>query len=243
MDVPTVVKGVGIGQLEKFKHPGIHKVTSVKTTLNYPDDMFPREDRVQQEATRNAGFVEVIPFFANKQTLDLTNKTMEEELFNKQEMEKAAKTLKLPEDLRVEKKIPNPLYDIYYVPGYDQYKLGNNPDFKIEDKKKSNRLRTLAEKNINNSTMPSLNSSKIFVYNLKANKPDLNTAIGPNIGLQINTSGYHPAKREANYNFGKIDVNNDQAKMKHGTEYWQSTAQHSYEDWKHPELSKGNKPE
>ena len=73
---------------------------------------------------------------------------MELELATKQELDKAAKTLNLPEDLRVEKKIPNPLYDIYYVPGYDKYKLGDCPDFKEEDKKKSAKLGFLAEKNL-----------------------------------------------------------------------------------------------
>jgi len=99
--------------------------------LDYPEDLFPREDQVQQEAKRNEGFVE---------TIDLTNKTMEEERAAKQELEKAAKTLNLPEDLRVEKKVANPLYDIYYVPGYDKYKLGDCPDFKESDKKPSCKL-------------------------------------------------------------------------------------------------------
>jgi len=92
----------------------------------------------------------------------------------------------------------------------------------------------LAEKNLRMNASTGMN---------KKETPDLNTQIGPNIGLQINTSGYHPAKRENNQKTGHIDVNDVNSKMKNGTEYWQSTQQNSYEAWRHPELARGSKPE
>ena len=45
------------------------------------------------------------------------------------ERQEVKKRLMLPDDINIERKVPNPLYDIYYVPGYDKYSLNNCPDF------------------------------------------------------------------------------------------------------------------
>ena len=37
------------------------------------------------------------------------------------ERQEARTKLSLPSDLRIEKKVANPIYDVYYVPGYDKY--------------------------------------------------------------------------------------------------------------------------
>jgi len=202
-------------------------VTGIRTTKDYPEDIFPRE--VLPDEKNGRELVE---------TIDLTAKTAEEELIKQQELEKASKTLKLPEDLKVLKQVPNPLYDIYYVPGYDEFKTGHIPDFNEDDNKKksSNRLRTLAEKNINSNTLPNLNTSKL-------SNPNLNESIGAKIGMQINTSGIHPAKREAMNKTGEISVKNVNAHLKDGTEYWQTTFQNNFPQYMNPSQAKAMQPE
>jgi hypothetical protein len=100
----------------------------------------------------------------------LTNQTDQVDEAQKTDFRAAAKSLKLPEDLRIDKKVPNALYDIYYVPGYDKFSLGNNPDFQEENpKKKRDRLRTLAQKNINTNTLPNLTCTFFVVNPSKSN--------------------------------------------------------------------------
>jgi len=173
------------------------------------------------------------------ETRDVLDMTAVEEEEKRKMQETAKKTLNLPEDLRVEKKVSNALYDIYYVPGYDKYKLGQVPDFAEDDKKKqkNNRLRTLAEKNINGvSSLPCINTN--------SNKqPNLNTDIGPNVGIQINTSGVHPAKRVSGNRTGNYCANNENGKLKDGTEFWQTTFQNNFEPWGDVSKAKANQPE
>ena len=60
----------------------------------------------------------------------LLNGTQQSAELTDEEREAARTKLNLPEDLRIERVVPNPLYDIYYIPGYDKYKIeGQCPDF------------------------------------------------------------------------------------------------------------------
>lgn len=234
-NIQHVRKGMGAIQLEKFKNPGASKVSGIRNTLEYPQDMFPRAQS------------DVSDQMAMENTLNLTSKTDQVDEAQRKELRGAAKTLNLPEDLRVEKKVANALYDIYYVPGYDKFSLGNNPDFKEEDSRK-NRLRTLAEKNMNTNTLPNLSrnsnmSGAVMGMVNSSTKGMDTTGFGPKIDVQINTCGFHPAKRENGNRTGAIRCANPQTKLQTGTEFWQSTAANNYEKWDNIAEARATQPE
>jgi hypothetical protein len=69
------------------------------------------------------------------------------------------------------------------------------------------------------------------------------TAFGPKIDVQINTCGYHPAKRDNDSHTGAIKCADPSRQLKTGTEFWQSTAANNYEKWDNIADARPAKPE
>lgn len=141
--IKHVKLGQGPKQLRVFENPGLqkHKLTN---TINFYDELL--------HPTKN---------FAESPTADEVICDQPKNL-DELDKEQVRQKLGLPEDLRIERKVDNPLYDIYYIPDYDKFAIGGCPDFKTSDngitKKGKLRQNSLLSSTGNSATLPNLNN-------------------------------------------------------------------------------------
>ena len=159
-----------------------------------------------------------------------------------------AKSLLLPENLWPVWRVENRLYDIYFIPGYDNWlyeRIKSNPNelHRVSDYKRSffeNMLRVqnpdLYEKYIRDkqdkpAPLPNMYGSalhKTQSINFNGTAASTLPGINPYGGRgQTNTSGYHPAKREYFHRDGHLVSTHPDQKLATGTEFWQTSYQNA----------------
>ena len=156
-----------------------------------------------------------------------------------------AKSLHLPEDLWPVWKVENPLYDIYYIPGYDNWlyeRVKHDPAqlHRISDYKRAyfeNLLRVqnpelfelyLRDKREKPDPLPNIYGSGLHQTLAVGQGSSLLPGVNPYTGRgQINTSGHHPAKREHFNRDGLLVSTQPEQKLATGTEFWQTTYQNA----------------
>lgn len=147
-------------------------------------------------------------------------------------------SLQLPEELVPVWKVENRLYDIYFIPGYDNWlveRVRANPDevHRVSEYKRGffeNLLEKqdpeayqayLLTKNNQPARLPSLNSTGNS-HLTKTNSLQGYTGHG-----QLNTTGSYSAKREADNRDGLLVSQIPEQKLNSGTEFWQTTYQNA----------------
>lgn len=140
-----------------------------------------------------------------------------------------AKELNLPPELVPLWRVENALYQIYYIPGYDNWlfrKVKQNPEElnRISSYKRSFIEGLLRQRENNNQSgidLPHVYKDQIHRINsLDAERFSKS---------QFNQSGFYPAKRNRDQKTGDLNLSalESSKKLKSGTEFWQTTYQNS----------------
>lgn len=168
-----------------------------------------------------------------------------------------AQSLNLPEGLWPTWKVENRLYDIYYIPGYDNWMyehIKKDPKriHHLSDYKKAyfeNMLKTqnpeLFERYIRDKVerpdcLPTISGANMSQTISPAAASNLQSYSGRG---QVNTAGQHQAKRESNLKFGSMRSEAPDQKLQTGTEFWQTSYQTAHDGFKSGAVNSDNKVE